>query len=152
MQEQLPRSKNLPCRRHLSIEQPYPPFNHWRDIEKRKVIQSGTWGFRLALNSKASTINANIAFRKRQIKRWSGLQLQPLSYVITDGLSAFKGADEAEHKAIVAGGGEVQAFYGINTMRGNIKYLAWYLSRTEPETFTPVIWLSSNTAPTVASN
>ncbi|PKM37363.1 MAG: hypothetical protein CVV06_06315 [Gammaproteobacteria bacterium HGW-Gammaproteobacteria-10] len=27
MQEQLPRSKNLPCRRRLSIEQPHPLRN-----------------------------------------------------------------------------------------------------------------------------
>ena len=44
------------------LGRPTPPFILWRDIEKWKVIQSCTWGFMLALSSKASTINANIAF------------------------------------------------------------------------------------------
>lgn len=66
-------------------------------------------------------------FRKSEIRRWSEQQLKSGSHVVTDGLPAFNGVEEAgfDHEVIVTGGGarsvEVLAFRWINTTLGNIK-------------------------------
>lgn len=66
-------------------------------------------------------------FRKSEIKHWSQQQIRPESHVVTDGLWAFKGLEDAgiPHESIVTGGGansvEVLTFYWINTVLGNVK-------------------------------
>lgn len=66
-------------------------------------------------------------FRKEEIKHWGQQQLEKDSHVVTDGLWAFKGLQDAgiKHEAIVTGGGrksvELLAFHWINTLLGNVK-------------------------------
>jgi len=66
-------------------------------------------------------------FRKKEIKHWGQQQLKKDSHVVTDGLRAFKGLEDAGigHEAIVTGGGHksmgVLAFCWVNTVLGNVK-------------------------------
>lgn len=66
-------------------------------------------------------------FRQKEIKRWSQQQIVKSSQVVTDGLGAFKGLDDAGigHEAIVTGGGlqsvGLPAFCWVNTVLGNVK-------------------------------
>lgn len=67
------------------------------------------------------------SFRKETIARWAGKHLQASSVVVSDGLSCFRGVEEAgcEHQVIVTGGGpasvKLEAFTWINTLIGNVK-------------------------------
>lgn len=66
-------------------------------------------------------------FRKQQVKHWCQEQIQAGSHVVTDGLGAFQGLDEAglDHEVFVTGGGkksvENLAFFWVNTLLGNVK-------------------------------
>lgn len=66
-------------------------------------------------------------FRKKTISQWAEKSLATGTHVISDGLSAFKGIDEAgfEHEAIVTGGGatsmEILALHWVNIILGNLK-------------------------------
>jgi transposase-like protein len=66
-------------------------------------------------------------FRQKIISRWAKTLLATGAHVISDGLTAFKGIDEAgfEHDAIVTGGGaasmEILALHWVNIILGNLK-------------------------------
>ena len=66
-------------------------------------------------------------FRKKTISQWAEKSLATGTHVISDGLSAFKGIDEAgfEHEAIITGGGatskEILALHWVNIILGNLK-------------------------------
>jgi len=66
-------------------------------------------------------------FRKRTLLRWAETMLASGAHVISDGLNAFKGIDEAgfEHESIVTGGGaasmDILALQWVNIILGNLK-------------------------------
>ena len=67
------------------------------------------------------------SFRKKELKLWAKKHLAPGCYVVSDGLSGFKGIEEAgcQHSSIVTGGGYLsvtkEEFTWVNTMLGNVK-------------------------------
>jgi len=66
-------------------------------------------------------------FRKEEIAQWAQRHLAASSLVVSDGLSCFKGVEQAgcQHEVIVTGGGPksmtLEAFTWVNTMIGNVK-------------------------------